>query len=252
MTDSALVIRVQHIVNDVLHRADVANGDRFALRMSEAAATFLTEGLPPADAVKRAIGQTRTMLFRNTSLTRARLVVAVTEELERLGLPRTASTLQEILSEFAVYAGSQLVRSSKSGSLRQGLGEEFWRSQLQTWLQRYGDSSRESHEGAGQSDLVFRFKGSGEPHLIEVKVPAAPTEFTDGLTEAAQYAQTMGLDTAHYLVIDKCADLNSPRYLAEPVEERTVDGIKVVCVRVLVPEVPPSKVGRARRRERRA
>ena len=243
MSGRARVTAIQHASKEVIHRAGAFDSDNFARTFSEAVATEVSLGNSLSHALDSALASTKTNLFRGGELNRKQFRVEVEIELGESSSWSNTESVEYLMREFAIYAESQLART-----LKRDRSEEFIRSQLQTHMQSHGTTFREAHEGSGQSDLIVILEALEGPEIIEIKVPNNETEFMDGLAEVAQYAEARGLDHAYLLAVDHCRDLNSPRYMGEPVEHREQDGVDVTCVRVRIAEVPPSKVGRARRR----
>lgn len=251
MIDQSLAVSIQHLVKDVLHRAGATDGDQFALRLSRTVAAAIAEGSTPPEALDRGLKSTRTQVFRTHRIARAELRESMLARFEEVGHKEADASLQSLLEGFATYAESQLARVLKSHR-----DEEFTRSQVQTYLRSVGVTTREGHEGAGQTDILLVRLGSDPQRLrtdlIEVKVPRTPSEFEDGLVETAQYAKSRSLAEAYYVVIDHCPDLDHPRYLSNLSAIQRVDGIDIHMIRIRVADKPPSKVGRARRREEKS
>lgn len=166
-------------------------------------------------------------------------------ELERRLGPvtsRPAESVTQILQDITKFMESQAARD-----LKRYQAEDVARLAVQAALSLRGDTTRESHEGAGQTDIQFRAAGSDHSDVVEVKVPRSKTEFEDGITEAAQYAQSSHVDHAHYVVVEHVSDLNSPGYLSGPLEKRDHDGVTIWCHRVRIAASSPSKVAHDRR-----
>lgn len=251
---SEVELGLQHLVKELLHRAGVVDRDRFAQRLADSFAAYIQEGIDPDPALMRAFRSTPTQTFRSRSIRRqdfeSELVGEMTErELGRVtvdGTGHEGSPTRSLLIDFAKFAESRLSRALKSNR-----SEEFLRSSLLAWLDTFGETDREPHEGAGQLDISFRARGWRTPETIEVKVPRSKTEFDDGLTEVAQYAQTMRNEEAFYVVADHCADLNAPGVMTDPVQVFVVNGIQVIAIRIRISAAAPSQVGKERRKRAR-
>lgn len=240
------LIRVRSAVLDTLHSGGAVDGDDFVARLSAAIDAHLDGGDGPIGSVEKAFRSTSTSQFAGAKrgrLTKAEFKRDLIDRLARIE-PQTGPTdLTTLLVNFARHAESNLARD-----LKKDQSEALARATLDSWLGSHGKTTRESHEGTGQTDLLFTALGSTLVDVVEVKVPKSNTEFEDGITEVAQYAQSMRRPVAYYVVFDHCADLTRPRFLAAEVGTVARDGVDVTCVRVRVAENPPSGVGRARRR----
>lgn len=235
-------IAFQHRVKEILRDCAAFDADSFASRFSLQLDFELDREPSPTAAITRALAATKTTVFStNRGLSRDYFKHAMAKAILP-SAPRSPS-LDEAIVEFVGYAESQLARSLKRGS-----PEEILRSSLGSFLRAKGyPVVREAHEGAGQTDLLVTSDGD----IIEAKVPASNSEYQDGWTEAAQYAQSARREEAHYVFVDHCRDLSQPRWQEEQISHRVVDGIAIRSYRIRVAEVPPSKVGAARRTDRR-
>ena len=143
------------------------------------------------------------------------------------------NTLLDVLKRFKEYAERQLVHGFKKMN-----NEEFCRSNLQTYLEQAGRSTREVKSGGGWIDVVV---ATGEP--VEAKLWKGPEYHAEGIEELQEYMRTEGQTKGYYVVFDTLASNSKLEDWAEIGSE----GGLIVQVAVRMNPGQPSNKRRIRR-----
>jgi len=133
----------------------------------------------------------------------------------------------DILLEFKKYAERVLVHGFKTNS-----NEEFCRSNLQTYLEKTGRTTREAVSGGGLIDVLV---ASGEP--VEAKLWKGNEYFNAGVEELQEYMRAEGQAVGYYVVFDGLRDneaLESQRTIRVP-------EARIYQIAVRINPGPPSK-----------
>ncbi len=223
MTDS-FAIAINSRVRDVIEHSHMTAVRDFSKLFSVRLTELIESEVPVQDAIERALRETGST-FRRLNRGRIRHFKAQLSDLVRPIIP-AQNTLRETLHDFKRYAERQLVSGFKKNN-----NEEYCRSNLQTYLEREGRTTREVQSGGGLIDVLV---SSGEP--VEAKLWRGAEYFQAGIEELREYMRTEGQSVGYYVVFD--TRTQNPSLPEE--EELTVLEGRIIQIAVRMNPGPPS------------
>ena len=228
MSEDKLAISINSRTRDLIVEMGLWAPKGFGPQFSRALVGKLRSGAVLDDAIDQALSEEFKLANAD------RLEVFLPQLIEQLAAVLTdENSLLRVIERFKDYAERQLVHGFKNMS-----NEEFCRSNLQTYLEQAGRSTREVKSGGGWIDVVV---ASGEP--VEAKLWKGPEYHAEGIEELQEYMRTEGQTKGYYVVFDT---ITSNPKLEDSAETSCDEGL-IFQVAVRMNPGQPSKKRRARR-----
>ena len=229
----SLAIAINSHVRDVILQHRLEDEGDFSKAFSRSVAERLGNGQMTSLAVEDAFRQTGKGF---SVLNRRRVSLFKREVVNRIGpLATQPPPMLDLLREFKHYAERTLV----NGFRRSNRNEEFCRSNLQTYLERFGITRREVVSGGGLIDILLQ-----ESTLIEAKLWRGREYYEAGIEELREYMRTEQRKIGYYIVFDTISD---NRDLLDESRISVPEGC-IVQVAVRMTPGQPSKRRSAKRR----
>lgn len=232
MTEREIAIAINSRLRDIIEETQMDAPTGFSMAFSNVAARCLIGGVHLQEAIDRAL-QEEGGTFRH--LNKGRIEFFSAELVDRLSpVVQADRTLFDVLREFKRYAERELAHGFKG----KNRNEEYCRSNLQTHLQRLGETRREVVSGGGLIDILI---ATGEP--VEAKLWNGAEYYAAGVEELREYMRTENERVGYYVVFDTLAD--NPN-LPEHAELEVPEG-RIIVMAVRMSPGPPSKRRRSKR-----